>query len=396
MSIHERSTKRGPRFDVRLRGPDGREVKKTFKKRTEAKRYERQQLTERDRGAWVDPKRGVIPFSDVAAAWLDSNPGKRPGVRGRDAGILKVHVLPTIGNRHIGSITPAEIQKLINTWLAKKLSPGTVHRHYAIVRAIFTWAVEADYIARTPCRKTVVRLPKKSGTVSHHVITADELEKLGQALGPRYEPMVYLGAVMGLRWGEVAALRASSIDFLRRSIAVNEGVARDDKGRTILAEPKSDASRRQLAAPEFLLNMLSDHIASSGLTGDPDALLFTTARAPGEPLDYSNFHRLWLNAVTAVKLPAPTGATRQKYFGFHDLRRANATVMSLGDVDAKTAQSRMGHTDIRLTLSLYPQHSTAADKAAAEALGEHFFGGTRHESGMESTLDAASGDIEPQ
>jgi hypothetical protein len=57
---------------------------------------------------------------------------------------------------------------------------------------------------------------------------------------------------------------------------------------------------------------------------------------------------------------------------FHDLRRANATALVLDGVDVKTAQTRLGHSDPRLTLAVYAQASTDADRAAAALLGLRF------------------------
>jgi integrase len=57
---------------------------------------------------------------------------------------------------------------------------------------------------------------------------------------------------------------------------------------------------------------------------------------------------------------------------FYDLRRANATGLVLEGIDLKTAQTRLGHTDPRLTLGMYAQATTEADRQAAERLGERF------------------------
>ena len=57
---------------------------------------------------------------------------------------------------------------------------------------------------------------------------------------------------------------------------------------------------------------------------------------------------------------------------FHDLRRANATALVHAGVDLKTAQARLGHSDPRLTLGVYAQATSGADRAAAEALGNRF------------------------
>jgi hypothetical protein len=42
-------------------------------------------------------------------------------------------------------------------------------------------------------------------------------------------------------------------------------------------------------------------------------------------------------------------------------------------VDIKTAQTRVGHRRASTTLDIYAQPSRTADRAAAEALGSHFF-----------------------
>jgi len=42
-------------------------------------------------------------------------------------------------------------------------------------------------------------------------------------------------------------------------------------------------------------------------------------------------------------------------------------------IDPKTAQGRLGHSDIRLTLGVSAQHTTAADRAAADVLGEALY-----------------------
>ena len=42
------------------------------------------------------------------------------------------------------------------------------------------------------------------------------------ATRPEYAAMVWIGAVLGLRWGEVAGLRVGSIDFLRGHLVVSE------------------------------------------------------------------------------------------------------------------------------------------------------------------------------
>jgi hypothetical protein len=54
--------------------------------------------------------------------------------------------------------------------------------------------------------------------------------------------MVWVGAVLGLRWGEVAGLTVGAINFLPGSLTVSRQLGRDRK----LGPPKSTSGRRTL------------------------------------------------------------------------------------------------------------------------------------------------------
>jgi integrase len=201
----------------------------------------------------------------------------------------------------------------------------------------------------------------------------DEIASITEAMPPEYQPMVWLGAMCGLRWGEVAALRVGRLDLLRSTLSVAEALSRGVKGETRFGPPKSAAGIRTLTMPAVMTSMLAEHLTRRGLTGaDADELLFVTEG--GHPLGYANWRRrIWLPAVEASEVD---GAS------FHDLRRANATGLVASGVDLKTAQTRLGHSDPRLTLAVYAQATTKADEAAADALGAWFAPATADSRGL--------------
>jgi integrase len=335
------------------------------------------------RGGWIDPRSAGRKVEDVAGEWLASNPAKRPSAWARDESIVRVHVIPAIGDCPIGSVTAPMLRALVAEWAAS-LSPRTVRRNYGVVRAIFAFAVESEAILSSPCRG--IKLPEVAH-VDRPIITADELTALADELGLRYRPLPYLGAVLGLRWGECAGLRVGRIDFLRGTLHVAEQATRGPRGATVFGPPKSAAGRRTLAVPNGLLEMLSEHLRSSGLSGgEPDALVF--AMPGGEVLDYRNFrYRIWVPACRRAGIEGLT---------FHDLRRANATGLVAAGIDLKTAQTRLGHSDPRLTLAVYAQATSEADRAAADALEARFVHGPRDIRGMERSEREAAGVLHPR
>jgi len=141
--------------------------------------------------------------------------------------MLRVHILPTLGERRVGTITRGDVQALVNTW-AETAAPRTVRRRFGVLASVFIVAMESDWVARSPARG--VKLPPIHTTRSRH-LEPDEVAAIAEATAIEYRPMVWLGAFLGLRWSEVAGLRVGQLDLLRRTVSVAEDVTRDGEGR---------------------------------------------------------------------------------------------------------------------------------------------------------------------
>jgi integrase len=386
-SIERRKTSKGElRWEVRYRAPDGTERSVTKKTRKEAETVAATAEADKARGSWIDPRSASLTFREVAQRWLASNPNKRPTTQATDDLVLRVHILPTLGGRRIGTITRNDLQGLVNTW-APTAAPRTVRRRFGVLSSVFIFASESDWIARSPARG--IKLPAIGGTRSRN-LDADQVAAIAEHTAADYRAMVWLGAILGLRWSEVAGLRVGRLDLLRRTVTVEEAVTRDAKGRPVFTAPKSNAGARTLAMPESLADVLAAHLAQRGATAaDADQLVFPAPE--GGPLHYANWRRrVWQPACIAAGVGQVTknAETKREHYsgaGFHDLRRANATSLVLAGVDLKTAQTRLGHSDPRLTLAVYAQATSDADKAAAEALGVHFWGLARDARGIADT-----------
>jgi integrase len=306
------------------------------------------------RGVMIDPRAGRITVRELAEEWMTSNPGKRAASIERDSAILRLHVLPVLGATQVVNVTKIDVQSLVTAW-AGKCAPRTVRRQYDVIRAIFTYAVETDRIARTPCRS--IKLPKVEA-LARPLLGTDDVGRIAEATAGPWRAMVWLGGVLGLRWGEVAGLELESLDLDRCELTVTRQLGRDGR----LAPPKSSAGRRVMTMPPQLNAMLRAHVRLfCKLEGQ--TLLFTNEL--GGPLDYTNWRRrVWAPASARAGLP---GAS------FHDLRRTAATLLVAEGVDLKTAQTRLGHSDPRLTIGIYAQASTESDREAAERLSRRFF-----------------------
>lgn len=365
---------------VRYRDVSGRQKKKSFREPTAAKTRKaakdhaarlRTQLAD---GDYVDPGPGKKPFAEVARHWLDeANPTKRESAWARDDIVIRVH-LDSIKDMPMSMIQPKDIRALVASW-SSSLAPRTVHRNYGVVRAVFRWAEGEDIIRRSPCRG--IKLPSKGGAPTGRALTADELAKLTSAMERGHAVMTWVMALLGLRWGEAAALRVGSIKFGNPSeLSVTETVQRGVGGRSFLGPPKSDAGQRRLTMPKALADLLAAHLADRGLTAaDAGALVFVNSA--GDLWDATNWRRrVWQPAAIAAGLgqlvKRDGNAASKKYVGItpHDLRRTNATALVGADVDIKTAQARLGHSDVRMTLDVYARVLAERDEGAADAVAQ--------------------------
>ncbi len=345
-------------YDVRLRDHSGKEYSKTFRTKKEAEAFEIAERAARMRGVWVDPRLAATRVVDVADRWLRANGAKRPGSIARDRSILDNHIIPAIGHKAVGSVSRADVQRLVNEWTSSHASASTV-RMYAVLRALMSYAEDSEIIARSPCRR--IRLPQISPRIAE-ILDADRLARLANAMGS-YGPMAYLGA-FGLRWGEIAGLRVDRLDFLRQTVVIDRQVTRGLHGEMIESDPKTKAGRRpSLALPDWLMSMLA-------------AVLAEQASPPVLPTRLCSSHPM------AVGCTTPTGDAGCGYqlvwppdlpeLNFHDLKHTAGTALLEEGVNIKTAQERLGHANPRTTLAVYAQATKEADREAAERLGQRF------------------------
>src|SRR5262249_7350031 len=153
----------------------------------------------------------------------------------------------------IGSVTPPDVQALVNSWTG---APRTVRRQYGVLASVFAYAVRADWLSRSPCRG--INLPP----IRSARRTKLEPERAGAitAASPiAHRAMVWLGAELGWRWEEVAGLRVRALDLLSASATVAETVIRDGRGRPVVGGPKSVAGARTVALSPGLVDVLAGH-----------------------------------------------------------------------------------------------------------------------------------------
>lgn len=344
--------KRGNKWQARYRGPDGKERTRRFDAKRDAERWLREKATSVDRGDWVDPTYGRIPFGAWAAEWWQIGSDLRPSSRARDYSYLHTHVLPRFGEIPLGAIDAMMVKAWVADLTNAGKAPATVQKAHQIMAKIMAEAVDAKRIPASPCLK--VKLPK----IKHQemrFLEPEEIHRLADTIHPRYRALVLLGAYSGLRIGELAGLKRSRVHPLKRSVEVAE-IVTEVSGTLHWGEPKTKASRRSVSIPAAIMDELVAHMDKFSA----DELVFTGPE--GGTLRVNAWRRrFWNPAVEAAGL-SPLRP--------HDLRHSAVAMWIAVGLDALSVSRRAGHTSVSFTLDRYGHRYQGAEDAAADALAK--------------------------
>ncbi len=201
-------------------------------------------------------------------------------------------------------------------------------------------AVRDRIIPTTPCID--IRLPRAPAAAALEVLTTGQVHALATNVPDRYAAVIITGAGTGLRPGELFGLALEQIDFLHRTLRVNQQLVRD-RGQGVRVGPlKTQGSYRDVPLPTVVTDTLASHLQRWEPHGDL-GLVFTNDRA--DPIQQHPFAAMWETARRNAELP--DWATP------HDLRHYYASVLIRSGASIKVLQTRLGHASAKTTLDTY-------------------------------------------
>jgi len=308
------------------------------------------ELVHRD-GKLVPGMRERLARSDYATSWLAQRADLRPRTAELYEGLLNRHLLPHLATVPLARLTPAMVRRWHAGRLQSGLGPSTVAKSYRLLKAILNTAVSDEVLPRNPC---LLRGAGSERTPERVPPTLLEAYALADTIQPRWRMLVLLATWSGLRWGELVALRRSSLDLEHGRVTVADQLVETESG-VQLGPPKTDAGRRTVHLPPHLVPELADHL-DRWVGAGADAWLFCGPL--GAPLVRSNFTVHWTRTRAEVGLSAVR---------FHDLRHLSATLAATTGATTRELMARMGHSSPRAAL-IYQHAAADRDQAVAKVI----------------------------
>jgi len=321
------------RWQARWRDPGGVQRKRTFPRKVDALRHLTGVESRLLDGTYVDASRSRVTVGAWAEQWIAGQLQLKPSTRARYEGLLRCQVLPRWAPVPLAKIGHADVAAWVAELNSGGLAPATVRQAHRVFSLMLSLAVRDGRLSRNPAAG--VPLPRAVAS-DKRFLTHSEVDALAQACGP-YGLAVRVLAYCGLRYGELAALRVSRLDLLRRRIEVAESVT-EVNGKAIFGTPKSH-QRRSVPVPRSLIDDLAVQVAGKA----PGDLVFTSPE--GAVLRLMNFRRRYFDrAATEAGLGGLTP---------HELRHTAASLAVSAGANVKSVQRMLGHASAAMTLDVY-------------------------------------------
>ena len=287
----------------------------------------------------------------------------RPSSHQTYRGYIDNHIKPNIGNIPLEKLTTMDLQKLYRTLLTRGrverieaenqpsgLSAKTVRNINQVISSALDLAVAQKIIPSNPT--DACELPK----VEHRemqTIPEEQLQAfLAEARATGVYEMYYIELATGLRRGELLGLKWQDIDWKNGIIKVRRQIARMD-GQIVEAPLKTKNSYRTVTISPQSIEVLKQQRAKTH-----DQYVFPSPN--GGPISPDSVNNMLKRVLARAGIPKVR---------FHDLRHTFATIALQNGVDIKTVSGMLGHFSAGFTLDTYAHVTTAAQKEAAQTMG---------------------------
>ncbi|HZL06852.1 MAG TPA: hypothetical protein VFE45_15785 [Coriobacteriia bacterium] len=207
-------------------------------------------------GAWISSAAGRVTFRDyVQQVWLPSRHVEVSTMAGYRS-YLDKHFLPFFGDRPMAEILPSFVQDWVTAAVASGLSATSVRKYHVMLHSVFKRAVRDRVILTNPCE--AIELPKVPPRKAR-ILAPEEYDRLASEIPDWFQVLVMTDIETGLRWGELIALRPRHIDFLRKTISVEQTIVEVSRKhsptgeRMIVKDYPKDNEFRTLRVSETLL-----------------------------------------------------------------------------------------------------------------------------------------------
>jgi integrase len=276
--------------------------------------------------------------------------------------LVRVHIIPAIGQTPLTSLMPAHLKTLQTKLAEKGLAPASVGYARVVLHGALRAAVQQDLVARNVV--DAVKPPKgEKGEVAPPEIKAvRRIPTLAESTGHDAFPILHFLAYTGAREGEALGLLWDNVDLGKGHVTIVQTYARARVGM-IIQPPKTKAGRRVIDLDARTIQVLHAHEGQQLLQkmqaeGAYDDKGYVFANGLGKPLDPK-----W----PARNLQSLARKCGLDHITLHSLRHFHASVLLVSGQNIFEVSRRLGHASITTTADIYGHMLLGQEKKQADA-----------------------------
>jgi len=350
----------------------GKRLRKYFTAPTkkEAERMKNKLISEYSSGSYLETSNKTV--KGWIEEWLDTfvYPTYSPNTIRSYELVIKGHILPAFGHIKLQELTTLDLQNyykkiaVYSPVSKRSIEPKTIRNVNMVMMAALSRAEKLELVRKNVAR--AVELPKQKKYVAE-VYDREEIARLlAVAKGTSMETAINILIFLGLRRGELLALRFSDIDFEKNTVRISKSIHKV-KGAFVEKPPKTDAGHRLLNAPPSLMEVLQkarekyerEKAELGSKFHDGDFVIWR--KGNGRPHDPDHFSYQFKQFITTNGF---------KCIRLHDMRHTNASLLLTLGVSPKVAQKRLGHSNFGITMDTYSHVLDEVEREATDKLEE--------------------------
>jgi integrase len=157
--------------------------------------------------------------------------------------ILRLHLLPYLGDRRLDEITDEAVADLRARWVKSTSSRKTINNRLSILSSLLHVAIEWRRIAAMPCTIKLLNVDDQKEAAFYEHDGYERLVLAASQVDPRTYAAVLLAGEGGLRRGEIIALQLTDVDtkagrmIVRHNAFIEKGVEYIDSVKGGKAKP---------------------------------------------------------------------------------------------------------------------------------------------------------------
>ena len=339
-------------------------VRKTFSTEEEAKRYLK--IMQYQKGNEIFIKNNSIPVFElmclIQKRKLNSNQISKIAFN-RLQSTLNVINKSEVAHKDINDITSEELQEYFNT--LTYYSNSYISKIIEQFSQAFKYAMNKGFLLSNPMYDTIVPKSIKKDKVIR-ALDIEEQQKLTDYLinsSTDFEPYknaFLIELYMGLRIGEVLALKKENVNLMRNLIYINHTITKDEDDKIIIGDtPKTLSGIREVPIPKNIKNEIIEQLQLAEVHKD-NLLFVSNAGTYASPVNANHVLKricknLGIENVTS-----------------HSLRHTFATRCIEAGMRAVALQRLMGHSNVSITLNVYTSVFNKYKNSELEKVNDYY------------------------